>query len=85
MWVLGQVAKGWCSLAILPCPFGTSLTLPGPFERSGTTTHSGSHQTVFSCFLPSDFMFVISDWDTRIEGKEFLQKEDVSKDLESKA
>lgn len=30
-------------------------------------------------------MFVISDWDTRIEGKEFPQKEDVSEDLESKA
>lgn len=27
----------------------------------------------------------LCDWDTRIEGKEFLQKEDVSEDLESKA
>ena len=40
---------------------------------------------VFPCFLPCDFLFVISDWDPRTEGKEFLQKEEVSEDLESQA
>lgn len=61
----------------LPCPCLV------PLERSGTAIPSESHQTVFSCFLPSDFMFIISDWDTRIDSKELLQKEDVSENLES--
>ena len=32
---------------------------------------------------PYDFLFVISGWDTRTKGQEFVQKEEVSEDLES--
>ena len=33
--------------------------------------------------VPCDFLFVISGWDTRTKGQEFVQKEDTSEDLES--